>query len=269
MGLTTYNFLNYDTADYIGKIINKETDKLRIDSKAWLYFYHSAATPVNTVRITAGATVSVINNEFDIFTNWQDGYCYFPSGSNLNDIAAGQIVSGTAGNILPPNTTSYTIELMSGASAIDSHTYQIINTCYKNYELYYINEQGAFNTLVLNKNYKIDNDIERSIVQRQLQRFNYTDSEYNYTSQTRENINNQIKYNTKWTLNTDWISETESTELFSLVNSPVVFLNDNGTIKAVKIAVASYNEKHYRQEKMFNFQIEVQDSQMQERQWGL
>lgn len=268
IGLSTYDWLNYSSSNYIGTILNKNTTQLRIDSNAWLYFYHENANSVDQIRVTANNgitdTISLIGNPYNVFTDWEDGYCYLPSGANLNDIAT--LDWGTPGSVVPLSTINLKLELLNGATVLDTHSYTIVDTCYSNYELYYLTNVGAFETLVLNKAFHKTKDLQRESAGRVVGGLT-SNTTYGYNSYDPGGVDWFIGFTEKWKLNTDWISELQSANYFQLVSSPVIFLNDNGTIKRVKIALTNYKEKTERTDRLFNFEIEVMESQKQERQW--
>lgn len=270
IGLDSYEWLNFDIANYTQKIINKGTTKLRIDSKAWLYFYHNNAAQVTGIRVTATnaagtPTVSVINNPYNA-SNPVDRFIYCPMGANMNDILAANLTSGTAGNVLPADTVNVKMELLNSTTVLDTHTYSIINSCYGNYEAYYLNKNGGFETLVFNKKFKLSNDLKFQTAER-LRASMLSATSFGYRSFDGQSINNSIITRQKWQLNTDWINDTESRQLFEMVSSPVIFLNDNGTIKRVNQNLAIYDEKLIDTTKMFNFSIDLMDSAIFERQW--
>lgn len=270
MGLDPYAFLGYDFADYTQKIINKLTTKLRINSKAWLYFYHTNAAQVTGIKVTATnaagtPTVSEIDNPYNA-SNPVDRFIYCPIGANMNDIPIGQLTSGTAGNVLPIDTVSVRIDLLNSATVLDTLNYSIVGTCYKEYEIYYLNTNGAFDTLVLNKNYAINRSLQYSDTER-INSSMLTATSYGYNSYNARSVKNKIETRQRWKLNTDWISEQESQALFEMVSSPVVFLNDNGTIKRVNQTLTDYTEENQRTTKVFNFSIDLVDSLDFERQW--
>jgi hypothetical protein len=270
IGLSPYDFLDYDFANYEQKILNKQTTKLRIDSKAWLYFYHTNTNQITGIRVTATnaagtTTISVIDNPYNA-SNPADRFIYCPIGANMNDIPADQLTSGTTGNVLPADTVSVLIELLDTATVTDSMTYEIIGTCYKDYEIYYLNSNGGFDTLVFNKNYSIKRNLQFQNTER-INSSMLTATSYGYNSWNGQAMKNQVETRQRWMLNTDWINEVESAALFEMVSSPIIFLNDNGVIKRVNQNLSDYQEENQRAKKIFNFKVELTDSLQFERQW--
>lgn len=277
MGLNTYNYLSYNSADYVDAFLNTTT-KIKIDSLAWLAFRHESSAPIVKVVVTAnngvGNTVTEIDNPWDGFATWQEGFLYFPSGSNLNDIDPLQIIAGSQ-PIIATDTLYYTVELYSGAGSQATYRYEIISnkfsayyskSCYSDYELYYLNKNGAFETLVMGKGYKVTQQMTRQNASRIMSKMTSTTT-YGYALDSAMRVNNQITYQGKWKLNSDWISEQESANYLEMVNSPVIYLNDGTKTIRVVCSESSYQEKSERYDRLFNFSVTVEESQKQERQW--
>jgi len=271
IGLDPYQWLDYDFANYEQKILNKLTNKLRINSKAWLYFYHTNTNQVTGIRVTATnaagtPTISEIDNPYNA-SNPDDRFVYCPIGANMNTIDAADLNPAiNAGNVLPADTVSVLIELLDTAVVTDSMTYEIIGTCYKDYEVYYLNSNGAFDTLVFNKNYSIKRNLQYQNTER-INSSMLTATSYGYNSYDGQAVKNRIDTRQRWMLNTDWINEVESAALFEMVSSPVIFLKDNGVVKRVNQNLTDYQEENQRAKKIFNFSIELTDSLQFERQW--
>jgi len=281
MGLNTYSYLSYNSADYVDAFLNTTT-KIKIDSLAWLAFRHDSAAPIDEIRINSnniiGDQFTVLPNPYTAFTDWEDGYLYFPSGANLNDIPVDEIdplYAGNVGNILRPSTVYLTIELLSSSVVQATHEYDIISSiynpnysksCYSDYELYYLNKNGAFETLVMGKGYKVNQQMTRQNASRIMSKMTSTTT-YGYALDSAMRVNNQITYQGKWKLNSDWISEQESANYLEMVNSPVIYLNDGTKTIRVVCSESSYQEKSERYDRLFNFSVTVEESQKQERQW--
>jgi hypothetical protein len=279
MGLNTYEYLSYNSANYVVDFLNT-TSKIKIDSLAWLAFRHDSLTTIDTIVVTAnniiGDKISTITNPWTAFATWQEGFLYFPSGSNLNNIDSSYVTPPAyAGDIVPSDTVYLTIELYDGAVLQATHEYDIISSkfnpnysksCYSDYELYYLNKNGAFETLVMGKGYKVNQQMTRQNASRIMSKMTSTTT-YGYALDSAMRVNNQITYQGKWKLNSDWISEQESANYLEMVNSPVIYLNDGTKTIRVVCSESSYQEKSERYDRLFNFSVTVEESQKQERQW--
>jgi len=167
-----------------------------------------------------------------------------PAGpDNLNDITAGNLTSGTAGNVIPASTSYYTMQAIDNGSQLGSELYRfdIVEECskYETQYLYFLNPLGGFETVRCSMASKDKYNISR----KQFKRNNYTLSGNTYAYDTsKHGITNYAVEKTKEiTLNTNWLTETEFEWLQDLIASPVVFL---GNIP-VNIVETSYEVFNY------------------------
>ncbi|NBW35012.1 MAG: hypothetical protein EBR30_08335 [Cytophagia bacterium] len=146
----------------------------------------------------------------------------------LNALTAGELDSGTAGNVIPTNTAYYTIQIQTGAGSAGSEVYRfdIVEECSKYLPQYlnFLNPLGGFESVRCSMASKDKYNINR----KQFKRNNYTLSGNTYAYDTsKHGITNYAVEKTKEvTLNTNWLTETEFEWLQDLIASPVVFLGN-------------------------------------------
>jgi len=146
----------------------------------------------------------------------------------LNALAAAELDSGTAGNVIPTNTAYYTIQIQTGAGSAGSEVYRfdIVEECSKYLPQYlnFLNPLGGFESVRCSMASKDKYNINR----KQFKRNNYTLSGNTYAYDTsKHGITNYAVEKTKEvTLNTNWLTETEFEWLQDLIASPVVFLGN-------------------------------------------
>ena len=274
-GLDIYYFNDdYNPATFANRLVGNNSLKLFKDSKAWLYFWQNS-TAVNRIKIEAttpgGVETTFLTNSLNSYFTSLGRFIYFPSGFNLNYIDVSLIAAAPSGGVIvPDDTTELKVQLandtLGAITILDTHTYEIVGNCYKNYEVYYLNQFGAFDTLILPKGYHIKKMMDKTKSKRMAGGMDSSTS-YNLANHAAQNVHRRVGYQTKWKLNTDWIEESESANLFNLVSSPVVYLNDEGTIKRVTITSSEHKQKSNRIDGLFNFTIELTESIEQERQW--
>ena len=80
-------------------------------------------------------------------------------------------------------------------------------------------------------------------------------SQLNYTAADRREtvINSESQY--EYTALSNWITEEESVWLQELISSPIVFINDNGTLKPINILTDTYDIITKENKKLFNIKI--------------
>jgi len=152
-----------------------------------------------------------------------------PAGpDNLNDITAGNLTSGTAGNVIPASTNYYTMQAIDNGSQLGSELYRfdIVEECskYETQYLYFLNPLGGFESVRCSMASKDKYNINR----KQFKRNNYTLSGNTYAYDTSKHglTNYAVEKTKEVTLNTNWLTETEFEWLQDLIASPVVFLDN-------------------------------------------
>jgi hypothetical protein len=146
----------------------------------------------------------------------------------LNALTSGELDSGTAGNVIPSNTSYYTIQIQTGVGNPGSEVYRfdIVEECSKYLPQYlnFLNPLGGFESVRCSMASKDKYNVSR----KQFKRNNYTLSGNTYAyDTTKHGITNYAVEKTKEvTLNTNWLTETEFEWLQDLIASPVVFLGN-------------------------------------------
>jgi hypothetical protein len=79
---------------------------------------------------------------------------------------------------------------------------------------------------------------------------------YGYETSVRTRSNYHTTASQKVKLTSNWIDDTESVWLRDLIESPVVYMYD-GTLYAVNIDNATYEQKKGVQDKLFNLELDV------------
>jgi len=146
----------------------------------------------------------------------------------LNALTAGELDSGTAGNVIPSNTSYYTIQIQTGAGNPGSEVYRfdVVEECSKYLPQYlnFLNPLGGFESVRCSMASKDKYNVSR----KQFKRNNYTLSGNTYAYDTTKHgiANYAVEKTKEVTLNTNWLTETEFEWLQDLIASPVVFLGN-------------------------------------------
>jgi hypothetical protein len=161
----------------------------------------------------------------------------------LNALTSGELDSGTAGNVIPSNTSYYTIQIQNsiGNAGSELYRFDIVEECSKYLPQYlnFLNPLGGFESVRCSMASKDKYNISR----KQFKRNNYTLSGNTYAYDTSKHglTNYAVEKTKEVTLNTNWLTETEFEWLQDLIASPVVFL---GSIP-VNIVETSYEVFDY------------------------
>jgi hypothetical protein len=92
---------------------------------------------------------------------------------------------------------------------------------------------------------------------------------YGYNNWDRESHIVSTETTKQITLNSNWITETQSINLVDLFDSPLVWLFEDSTYKPVTIKDTNYSIKTHKVEKLFNHTIVCEYSETETRQRGI
>lgn len=209
------------------------TRRVSLAQTDYLYFLRGAVGAATEIQVkaynAAGSLLatSQIKNNFTDAGEKSEFLLRCPAGpDNLNDITAGNLTSGTAGNVIPASTDYYTMQAIDSGSQLGSELYRfdIVEECskYTPQYLYFLNPLGGFESVRCSMASKDKYSISR----KQFKRNNYTLSGniYSYDTSKHGITNYAVEKTREVTLNTNWLNETEFEWLQDLIASPVVFL---------------------------------------------
>lgn len=138
---------------------------------------------------------------------------------------------------------------------IGSQNYEIITDGCFNYCLYYLNQYGGWDTLLFRgKELQTDN----------INRLSYK-KDYVVNSLDFHKVDYLTKINSKWTLNTSYLDDLQSSKMINVIGSNRLYLHDleSGRIMPVNITNATCDHKTYKNQgrKMSVYNLEVSASQ--------
>ena len=209
------------------------TRRVSLAQTDYLYFLRGAVGAATEIQVkaynAAGSLLatSQIKNNFTDAGEKSEFLLRCPAGpDNLNDITAGNLTSGTAGNVIPASTDYYTMQAIDSGSQLGSELYRfdVVEECskYTPQYLYFLNPLGGFESVRCSMASKDKYNVSR----KQFKRNNYTLSGniYSYDTSKHGITNYAVEKTREVTLNTNWLNETEFEWLQDLIASPVVFL---------------------------------------------
>lgn len=132
--------------------------------------------------------------------------------------------------------------------------YYVTNTCYK-YCLYYLNQYGGWDSLLFRGRELQTDDLSRLSYKKNYVAGSTDFHKVDYLTTIQE----------KWSLNTSFLDDTESSKMINLMASNKIFIHDleEGYIAPVNITNSNCEHKNYRNQgrKMATYNIEVSASQ--------
>ena len=211
------------------------TRRVTLAQTDYLYFLRGAVGASSEIQVkaynAAGSLIatSQIKNNFTDAGEKSEYLLRCPAGpDNLNDITAGNLTSGTAGNVIPASTSYYTMQAIDNGSQLGSEAYRfdVVEECskYETQYLYFLNPLGGFESVRCGMASRDKYNVSR----KQFKRNNYTLSGNTYAYDTTKHglTNYAVEKTKEVTLNTNFLNETEFEWLQDLIASPVVFLGN-------------------------------------------
>lgn len=179
--------------------------------------------------LTCVFTVSGYTKNFTI-TKKGDSFSYISSVGNVGDYR----------DIIPTE---------DGVLTVNGYKAAIFDVCPKRYYLFWQDRYGSFQCQAFNDYANYSETFDRSEV-------------VDYRHRRR---NAQIQIQSKWKLNSGWISEELYPYYESIYTSPVLILYDYKFDKRFSVMVSgNYDEKTYRnQKKMINMNLDLQENKTQ------
>lgn len=213
----------------------------RVDARQWLiYSAYDADIIAAHIILKSGDSLSIyvptlLSNDFN--ADFNEDFSKVLRGSK----------NGTA--LL--DLSQYDAEAVD----INGQIYEVVPPCHR-FALYYANAYGGWDSLLMEGNYKIQDNLTR----------HQRDLEYNNSSITNRGKDNYLNEITRSiTLNTSWLTDEESLRMPNLLNSNNVFLMDLETQQMIPVILANTTTEHktYKSngKQLVNYQIEVSIAQ--------
>lgn len=252
---------------------------LRTGEKAWLYALTSHATATQflilktyNVAGTLQQTLAFDNPYYGLSASGSR-MIRVPAGYNIDDIPAGQVAVGTLPVITDDSTIYYKLffSSLSTGSDADATTEMIYFSKYKlataeefpctehtEWRLHFQNKLGGFDSFTFTQAHQFATDITRKKFEKVTGAYQSGSSyTYNKIDRLENNFYTELRDTIK--LNSNWITEAESTWLEELITSPRIFHDDatHGLVP-VNITNAKYTRKQKVTDALFNLEIDIQ-----------
>lgn len=176
------------------------------------------------------------------------------------DLNASSLTTGSQ-PIIPTNTAYYRVSTIDN-SAIRTSEYKYFDMdtrCTQSYiRVFFLNRLGSIDAFNFIRVSDRNIDVQRSTYDKTEGQFNGSAFELNDTDSGKEDFH--IRYDNKWLLRSDWLTEAESEWLQELITSPMVMMLYNGKFMRMQVADASYQPKTYKNQKLFKLDLNLTQS---------
>lgn len=248
---------------------------LSLDSRMWLHAYQ-IKNDLTTLKIrTNNGTFSLANS----FTS--------PSLGNkqpLLQVGCGpyQLITNTAsitaaaGSTFPiiDNTTKeYTIwcENASNQMTITPITFKIKNYCsrYEKIQMVFMDKLGSMIPFTFNFVSKENKSINRTSYQQHYGQYAPASQNWTYNTWDRGKKSLDTQITEVWTVSSDWVNQSTSDFLMTLMESPEVYwIKEDGITLAVSLTVSSTERKQTINDQIINYTITFEISNKNNTQRG-
>jgi hypothetical protein len=255
------------------------------DRDTFLYFLSPTSNAVEKIRIigydSSGSVMgsTVIGNASSGTTSYQLLYQFINVGyRGLENMPSWQIVSGTSP--IPVSTYDYW-EVYDESSWLPAATPPAADyiyplkrfnmVCEERYDVvtvHYLAPEGSFETQPCVKLSLRKSDVDRKFYSKLPYRYSGYNVVYDYSSAIENTLSSNIK--NKITVNTDWLTEAEVTQLKDAISSPVIYvdLGDAEGVIAMKMMTNSYEEKKKYNSQLLSVSFDLEYAHQNVRQKG-
>jgi hypothetical protein len=260
----------------VGEVVLTDTARVffnHYDGKAgsavsWLveYLNKPATARHRTIRMPFGCPRFFVpvfrstSDGFDVVVTAQDaatitaGYTPYSNDLYIINIAPAAINAFTAGHIAPTDT-HYTVN-------IDGEVFNVELICkglYHNYCLHFIGQSGGWETALFNKARKRSKEIERKEYRQPAYRT--SESGCSFATGNVQHAQRSV-YAKTWTekmrLTTDWLTDQDHEWLETLLQSPLVYMDDGVNIVPVVITNSNYDIKEWINDRITPVAVDVE-----------
>lgn len=240
-----------------------DNQKVQITDEGWLYFLLDHATdPIEFADITAydssGAIVS-INSITNAIGSTSIKMLKIPFAPNtINNIIPSDFVGTITQPIITSSVTSYKIILKTSSAQVSEEIwFNIDSECrYEVRRLEFLNSLGGFDGFNFTKVSRRTEEIERSFYKQNPD--NMSSGVIDYNISDRQKVQYYTKSMPKMKLTSDWVDVATFNWLLEMIESPEVYLYENGQRVAIQNIEGNWEEKRSDTDSVFNLEVTLE-----------
>ncbi len=288
-GIRKRDWLTFDYSDYEMEVGVTDTKFLtsgpttRYQNSAdssWLYFtakeddaprylqvksYDAAGSILSTETIENPNDTAISENPF---TGRKYQFARVVTGRE--DLNATDAAYKSAANIVDPSAVYYTVQLRSSHGILSElYTYWMDQKCSKfdTIRLHWLNEFGGFDSYNFILKHTLDTDIDRRSYHQEHHTWGAAGT-FDYGTDSRGKTDYSVEMADRIRINSDYMDETDAAWMQSLIESPVVFQEIGSDLVAVNIKASTYTKKTTINDKLKQYEIDLEYSLKENRQRG-
>jgi hypothetical protein len=278
------NFVDYQATDYFenftvnavdrkyltngpkGSGINKtDNQSVELTDEGWIYFlYDHGSNPVTDCEITlydsAGVVTAIhtIDNNIGLLTDKK--MLKIPTAPNtINNINPTEFTVAPVQPIITTETSYKIILKDTGVQVSEPIYFNIDSECrYEVRRLEFLNALGGFDCFNFTKVSRISEKVERKFYKQNPD--NMTSGVITYAQSDKEKTQYYTKGTPKMKLTSDWVDADTFNWLVELIESPEIYLYENGQRIAVQNIEGDWEQKVTVVDTVFNLEINLEFS---------
>lgn len=258
-----YNYTNYVSngavvillEDVANEFLNPDYN-VDIKNDIWIHFFRNSC---DTVRFTHTRGVTVTNFDISIPSTNNFIYCCNIGYTTL-----------VANGITPEDGDIVSIEILQSTTARYTGTYTFTDLCtkYRKYTLQYLKRNGNIGRLNCHMVSSVNVTKKSETVR--LNPSKITSGVYGSNSWDAEKRTVSTQTTKQLTLNTNWLTASQSEQLEECFDSPIKWVvDDNGNYKSITSTDASYKINESFGDPLFFYKIECEYDTQETRQRGI
>ena len=284
-GGTVLNFVDYQVNNYYqnytvnavnrklltnspkGSTANGNNQKVQLTDDGWIYALSDdpsdATNGITEAKVLTynSSGVLVSTRRINMLAGLTDNHFKFPSAPNsLNNIDVSHIFSGVQPIIPLTGVTSYCIYFDNSTTQVSEKIwFNIDSDCrYETRRLEFLNSLGGFDSFNFTKVSRRSEAIKRKYFKQNSD--NMLSGVIDYKLSDRQKVQYHTKSMPKMKLTSDWIDAPTFNWLLELIESPEIYLHENGNRIAIQNINGNWEEKRSNVDKIFNLEIDLEFS---------
>ena len=266
----TFDYTDYDMKSSVGgkKFLTDapRTQYINSNQSAFLYFLSSTTTITRLFIKSYDANGSLI---VSTHISNPTSYTYTMAACGTYDITNSDPSTWNSSNAAAFfNGAAYYTVNTSGIADNEIVTFYIDSKCskYTPIRLHWLNRLGGFDSFNFNLKSTEDEDIKRASYKQE--EHNFTGTSWEYTKASRGTTDYHIQTQQKLTVNTDYLTEAESTWMNDLFTSPVIYQEVNNELIAMSGKPKRIKKQTSLNDKLMQYEFEMDYSLSNNRQRG-
>jgi len=242
---------------------NPKNQNVQITDEGWLYFLLDHATdPIEFADITAydssGGVVS-INSITNAIGSTSIKMLKIPFAPNtINNILPADFVGTITQPIITASVTSYKIILKTSSTQVSEEIwFNVDSECrYETRRLEFLNSLGGFDGFNFTKVSRRSETIERKYYKQNAD--NLSGGVIDYNLNDRQKVQYYTKSMPKIKLTSDWVDVATFNWLLEMIESPEIYLYENGQRVAIQNIEGNWEEKRTDTDSVFNLEVTLE-----------